>query len=299
MDPLSDLLVFQAVVDAGSFVKAAERLGITPSGVSKRISRYEERLNVRLLHRTTRSLSVTDAGQSLYVRGQSILEEVQQAELASQNAATVPRGTLRVACSDAFALHVLVPALGKFHRQYPDVKVTILQGDGPINLIDERVDVAVRFERPTHAGFVARPLTEDPWVVCASPEYLEDAGRPQVPADLRDHRCLTIRARDIETLRWDFADGKRRFSVEVESVLSGIGLVVKNAAIQGLGIARLASFLVQESLARGELLRLLAAFEPPNRRKIYAVYPHREFIPLNVRLFIDHMAGHLAESAAP
>ncbi len=293
MDTLSDLHVFATVVDAGSFVSAAQQLAITPSGVSKRLSRYEARLGVRLLNRTTRSLSLTEAGEALYDRSKAILAEVQQAELASRDAADTPQGVLRVACSDAFALHVLVPTLTSFQRTYPEVSVAVLQGDGPIDVVAERVDLAIRFERPANAAFVARRLIEDPWVVCASPAYLDRHGTPATPDELAAHRCMTIKARDVETYRWDFTRNSGMQTVEVDSVFSGIGAVVKAAALAGLGVARLARFLVQESIDRGELVHLLKPFEPQDERAIYAVYPHREFVPLKVRLLVDHLGQHM------
>ncbi len=293
MDALSDLHLFKEIVEAGSFVSAAARLDITPSAVSKRLSRYELRLGVRLLNRTTRSLSLTEAGETLFLRGRNILEEVELAELASIDAATKPSGGLRVACSDAFALHVLLPMLQTFQSTYPDVRINVLQGDGPIDMVTERIDVAIRFEQPTNTDFVVRPLIEDPWVVCASPSYLVQHGAPQHPYELATHRCLTIRARDVESADWIFRQGDQRATVTVNSVFSGIGLVVKQAALNGLGIARLAHFLVRESIRQGELVQLFKAFEPADKRSIYVVYPHRDFLPLKVRLFVDHISQHM------
>jgi len=292
MDVLSDLHVFQEVVEAGSFVKAAQRLEMTPSGVSKRLSRYESRLGIRLLNRTTRSLSLTEAGESLYARGRMILAEVLLAEEASRNATAMPRGDLRVSCSDAFALEVLVPTLSLFHAQFPDVSVTVLQGDGPIDVVEERIDVAIRFERPTNSDFVAVPLVDDPWVVCASPSYLDHYGLPEEPVDLASHRCMTIRARDVERDKWEFNVGGEDRTVQVESVFSGIGAVVKAAALTGLGVARLARFLVRDDIIHGHLVELLGKYAPVSQRSIYVVYPHREFVPLKVRLLVEHLRTH-------
>ena len=292
METPSDLQVFTEVAAAGSFVGAARRLNMTPSGVSRRISGYESRLEARLFNRTTRSLSLTEAGETLYSRGVNLLEEIQQAELASKQAAASPRGNIRVSCSDAFALEVLVPLLEPFLARYPDLGITVLQGDGPVDVIDERIDLAIRFEKPTHADFVAVPLVDDPWVVCASPSYLAAHGAPTVPADLSSHRCLTIRAREVETADWIFSEDGLEKTIKVESVLSGIGAVVREAALRGLGIARLARFLVKDAVESGDLVPLLDAFQPHSGRAIHIVYPHREFVPLKVRLLIDHLRDH-------
>tara|TARA_R110002073_G_scaffold25036_4_gene83590 strand:- start:6207 stop:7127 length:921 start_codon:yes stop_codon:yes gene_type:complete len=285
MDPASDLFLFNKIVKNGSFAAAADQLNMTPSGVSKRLSRFENRLEVRLFNRTTRTLSLTESGQALYDRAQSILEAIEDAETQTRELSRIPRGKLRVACSDAFAVHVIVPMLAEFNRQYPEVAVTLVQGDGPLNIVEAQIDLAIRFIRPTNPDFVAKRLVADPWVVCASPAYLSKYGAPKTPDELHEHRCLTIKAKNEETNQWYFDHPQS--TITVDGAFSGIGLVVKAAALQGLGIARLASFLVQKELQNGDLVQVLDEYMPTDERCIYAVYPHRDYLPLKIRVFID------------
>ncbi len=291
MDSLSDLSVFCEIVASGSFVGAAERLHMTPSGVSKKLSRFEARLGVRLMNRTTRSLALTEAGRDLYARGQDILSSVEEAEAQAQQVSLTPRGRLRVACSDAFAIHVLAPMLPTFAGRYPEVPITLIQGDGPLDILEERVDVAIRFARPKNAAFVAKRLIPDPWVVCASPAYLAQFGAPTAPADLLSHRCLTIHQRRQATDTWSFSPSEvantTAEEIKIDGWFSGIGLVVKAAAVEGLGIARLATFLVKDELESGRLVRVLPNRVFDDQRAIYAAYPHQEFLPIKVRVFID------------
>lgn len=296
MDAIGDMTVFAAVVKAGSFVGAARRLGMTASGVSRRIGRFEDRLGVRLLNRTTRRISLTEAGEALYERCDEILASIEEAEEAALHLRRAPRGVLRVAASDAFALKVLIPFLTGFQARYPELRVVLVQGDGPIDLLASRIDVAIRFELPTSTSFVARKLIDDPWIFCASPAYLEAHGRPRTPDDLAGHRCLTIHARDVTSDRWRFddpADGKP-VNLDIASVFSGIGLAVREAALAGLGIGRIAHFLVSCDLAAGDLVPLLTDWMPDEGRAIYLVYPDRRYLPSKARVFIDELAGHVA-----
>jgi DNA-binding transcriptional LysR family regulator len=295
MEPISDLYAFCEIVAAGSFVRAARSLNMTPSGVSKKLSRFEERLNVRLINRTTRTLALTEAGRDLYAQGQSILTSIEEAEARAKHVSLTPRGRLRVACSDAFAVLVLAPMLREFQERYPEVLITLIQGDGPIDMIEEQVDVAIRFERPTNAAFVAKRLIQDPWVVCASPSYLAQFGAPALPAHLTSHRCLTIHRRGQADDKWSFSQDSVIEEVHVRGWFSSIGLVVKAAAMEGLGIARLATFLVKKEIESGDLIPLFPEMLLDDGRAIFAVYPHREYLPVKVRVFIDALESTISE----
>ncbi len=295
MDPLSDLHILVRVADAGSFAAAAQQLNASPSSVSKRISRMENRLGVRLFNRTTRSLAITEAGRTLYQRGQDIVDALKDAEAEVKNLSVTPQGRLRVACSNAFAMQVLLPQMPTFRQAYPEVTVTLVQGDGPVDLIQEEIDVAIRFEPPGFADFVATKLMPDPWVICASPQYLRQHGHPQTPQDLRNHQCLTIYARTQDSTSWTFHEQGTAYDVEVPSVFSAIGLMVKQAALEHMGVARLANFLVADALASGALVPLLDTYLDKSSRWIYAVYPNRQYLPLKVRVFIDAVRNTLAQ----
>lgn len=296
MSSIDDLSVFKEVVAANSFVGAAKHLGMTPSGVSRKISRFEERLGVRLFHRTTRSLSLTEAGHALSEQSISILASIEAAEATVRDLSSTPRGVLRIAASDAFTQEVIVPFLPGFLDQYPELSVTVLQGDGGIDLLNERVDVALMFERPDETSFIVKKIVKDPWIVCASPSYFEQHGEPAIPEDLYDHKCLTIHARGRTRDHWKFVKNGSPLTINVASRFSSIGLNVKAAALEGLGVARLAHFLVCPDIERGLLNPALVEFMPQSERCIYAVYPNRQHLASKARVFMDSFIRYVRES---
>jgi len=294
MSAISDLHIFNEVISSGSFANAAKHLSMTPSGVSRRISKLEERLGVRLIQRTTRTLSLTEAGEALLERSIGILADVEDAETMVKNMSSSPSGGLRISASDAFSIEVLVPFLRVFQEKYKGVSVTLLQGDGPIDLVEQRINVAIRFEQPDAGSYISRRLLADPWFVCASPEYLQRYGTPTIPADLADHNCLTIHAHDRTTDHWDFEHPEHGHeTIIAKGRFAGIGLAVKEAILQGHGIGRIAHFLVCNEIKKGRLVPLLMDYAPPSERSIYAVYPNREHLPLKSRVFIDELLSHL------
>lgn len=291
MDQIGDLALFSAVARAGSLAAAAERLNMSPSGVSRRLKRLEDRLGVRLFNRTTRSLTMTEPGVSLLERSDEILSAVEEAENAASQLRIDPSGTLRVAASDAFALDVIVPFLETFRLKFPKLRVMLLQGDGPIDILGTGVDVAIRFEIPTTKSFIVRKLVADPWVICASPQYLERNDEIRVPEDLNQHHCIMIHANGRTSNRWQFrSSDDASYELHLNGAIYGIGLVAREAALAGLGVARLAQFLVREHLAEGTLVRVLPEHMPQDDRSIYAVYPERNYLPTKVRVFLDELA---------
>jgi DNA-binding transcriptional LysR family regulator len=291
-ESLKNLALFVTVVEHGGFANSADELGITPSAVSKSIGRLEERLGTRLFTRSTRSIKLTEPGHELYQRALSILAAADEAETVVSNLGSDPHGELKVACSDAFANLVIVPMLEHFQANYPRIRVQIMQGDGPMDLVHERFDVAIRFEPPQQKSLAATPLVNDPWVICAAPRYLQQHPLPEKPTDLLHHRCLSICARERLDDHWQFRGGKRQL-IKVEPVFSGIGLVVKAAALQGLGIARLANFLVAAEIKTGQLVPLLTDYQVNDKRQIYVVTPDRNYIPAKTRVFVRALTQYL------
>lgn len=284
--------MFVTVVEHGGFANSANELGITPSAVSKAVARLEEKLGTRLFTRSTRAIKLTEPGVEFYRRAVSILAAVNEAEAVVSNLGSEPQGDLKIACSDAFANLVIVPMLERFHKTYPRIRVQIIQGDGPMDLVNQTYDIAIRFEQPEQKNLIVRPLVSDPWVICAAPSYLKDHPAPERPAELIHHRCLSIFARDRLDDHWDFRGGKRN-QVRVEPVFSGIGLVVKAAALQGLGIARLANFLVADEIRQNKLVPLLAEYQITGTRQIYIVTPDREYVPAKTRAFVKALQKYM------
>jgi DNA-binding transcriptional LysR family regulator len=294
MDQIGDLVLFSAVARTGSLAAASERLNMSPSGVSRRLKRLEDRLGVKLFNRTTRSLILTEPGASLLERCDDILSAVEDAESAVSQLNIDPRGILKVAASDAFALLVAVPFLKAFQEKYPNLRVMLLQGDGPIDMFADGVDIAIRFELPSTTSFIIRKLVADPWVVCASPGYLDRHGPVSEPSDLHHHRCIVIHANGRTSSRWQFSStGGSSYDLDVEGNMYGIGMVAREAALSGLGVARLARFLVRGKLDSGELVQVLSDHMPIDDRSIYAVYPDRQHLPTKVRIFLDELADYM------
>lgn len=296
MDSISELAVFVKAVRCGSFAGAAGELGFTASGVSKKINRFEDRLGVRLFNRTTRSLSLTEAGEALYEQSEQILASINEAENTARDLSGSPRGHLRVAASAALSVGVIMPFLKTFGEEFSDISTTTIHADGGVDIIRERVDLALVFERPTESSFVIRKMIDDPWIVCASPEYLKEFGAPETPSDLKSHRCLTIYARDRTEGHWVFNVNGESKPMAVDSAHSGIDLAIREAALHGAGVARLAHFLVCQDVLDGRLVPLLYNYAPVCERAIYAVYPDRKYLPSKVRVFVDHLQTHMIKT---
>ena len=296
MDSISELAVFVEVVRSGSFVGAARELGFTPSGVSRKINRFEDRLGVRLFNRTTRSVSLTEAGEALFKQSEQILSSVRAAEDIAKDLSGAPRGQLRVAASAALSVGVIMPFLKTFSEKFSDITTTTIQADGGIDIMRDRIDVALLFERPSESSFIIRKMIDDPWIVCASPEYLKRCGKPQTPEDLQMHRCLTIYGRDRTVDHWAFEiDGETK-SVAVEGAHSGIDIALREAVLRGVGVARLAHFLICQDVLDGRLVPLLYKYAPACERAIYAVYPDRKYLASKVRVYVDNLQAHMIKT---
>lgn len=296
MSSVDDLVIFVEVVKAGSFTEAARRLGMTPSGVSKRISKFEYRLNARLFNRTTRKISLTHAGTLLFEKGSNIVDYVGEAESSLTELALAPRGQLRIAISDAGAKEILVPFLTEFLEKYDELQVQLIPGDGEIDLLEHRADIAFRFEKPANSSFVFKKLIDDPWVICASPDYLDKHGKPLSPAELHKHKTLFIQSYGRSTQKWEFNIDGYATDIPLSPCFSSIGLVVKEATLAGIGIARLANFLVHSDIQSGALVKLLPSYYLKNERSIYLVYPSRQYLSPKVRVFIDELEEFITKN---
>lgn len=289
MEHHSEMAVFVEVARAGSFAGAAQRLNLTPSAVSKIVSRLEGRLRARLLHRTTRQQTLTQAGDLYLEHAERILAQTAAAEAAVHGQLEAPSGVLRVAATDAFTIMVIVPFLRGFLPRYEGLSVTVTHGDGDLDLVAEGVDIAIRFARPSSPSFVSAKIADDPYIVCAAPGYLDRRGAPAHPKDLTDHDCLCVHARGRTSNRWAFERAGEAVRADVDGSFSGIGLAIREAALSGLGVARLAAYLVRPEIEAGLLVPLLPDWSAGTGRAIHAVYPERDFLPPKTRVFIDEL----------
>jgi DNA-binding transcriptional LysR family regulator len=288
MHKFDGLLEFVTVVNHGGFTAAAKVLGVSASYVSRRISALEERLGVRLLHRTTRNVRLTDIGALYHERALAILSEIDTLEdnIADQQQLAV--GSIRVSAGGVFADRFLAPALAEFASQHPRVHIHLDIVDRKVDMIGEGYGLAIRHGAPNDPDLIARRLTTRQMRVCGSPAYLDRAGRPETPQDLKNFECLTH-----PLLPWRFqAGGGEPFEVSVESRWSSnSGIALTEAAVTGLGLIRLANTYTDDLIERGKLEAVLSDYDlPPSTTHL--VYPSRQRLPHRMRLLINFLVAH-------
>lgn len=291
-DDVLSLLVFARVVEAKSFTAGAASLGLSKSVASSRISQLEERIGTRLLLRTTRKLSLTADGLALYEQAARMARAADDAALLSAGTPAEPRGALRVNAPISFAELYLTEPIARYLEAHPRVRVELHLSDRFEDLVAERVDVAIRVSaKLKDSALVGRKLAEDRTVVCASPSYLQRRGTPEAPADLIHHDCLRYSLLDAAD-EWRFKSEGKPFSVPVSSRFeAGSGSVLRSAALNGMGLVVVPSFLVSADLAAGRLVQVLSAFSFI-RLGVSAVYAPARVVPSNVRTFVDHLVRH-------
>lgn len=289
--------MFVRVVERGSFTLAADDLALSRAVVSKYVSRLEERLGARLMHRTTRRLSLTEAGAALFEASRGAIERIEEAEAAVAQHQATPKGRLRVSAPMSFGILHLGAALAGFLRAYPDVTIDLKLDDRFVNLVEEGVDVAVRIGALTDSSLVARRIAKTQSVACASPAYLAEHGEPETPEDLAGHGCLLYSYLSTANVwRFQGPDG-REIPVAVNGALrANNGILLADAAAAGRGIVMGPGFYVASRIRSGELRRILESFRLPELG-IHAVYPQREYVPPKVRAFVDFLAERFRKPA--
>ncbi|MFZ5722231.1 MAG: LysR family transcriptional regulator [Pseudomonadota bacterium] len=290
-EPLAGLAAFVAVVETQSFTAAAQRLGTTKSRVSKQVTRLEDRLGVRLLHRTTRRLSLTEAGERLHERAARSLAELAEAQQEVSAFQDLPHGVLRVSAPMSFGLLHVAPALPEFMRRYPKVVIDLQMDDRKVDVVSEGFDVVIRIGRLADSSLVARRIAPVRMYTAAAPDYLRAHGTPQHPLDLRVHHCLVYTGTQLD---WQYQDADgREFRVDVNGVYyTNNGQALRDAALAGIGILRSPDFSIGADIAAGRLVALLEdyrTFEPD----IYIVLPERKHMPPKVRAFVEFMSERL------
>ena len=294
MDRLTSLTAFVRVVDSGGFSAAGRRLNMSTTMVSNHIQSLEDRLGARLLHRTTRKVSLTEVGKIYYDRCIQILSDIEQADDLVGAQQSTPRGTLRVYTATHIVQYI-APAIAEFLGSYPGVKVDLSMGERNIDLIDEGFDVAIRLTPPPDSSLIVRSLATWRHVLCCSPAYLEKHEVPRRLSELADHNCVRHALYPFED-GWHFVDRKGTpASVQVSgNLISNSGETLRLATLQGVGIWLGAGFLIADDLESGRLIRLLPEYRPVEL-SMSAVYPHRHHLSAKVRSFIDLLVHHSAE----
>lgn len=286
----AEMNAFVRVIERGSFAAAADDLGITPSALSKLVTRIEDRLGVSLLTRTTRRLALTAEGEVFVARSRDILASIEAAEAEVTAASRLPRGHLKISIGTALAKQILCPALPAFLSRYPDITVELHVSDHQVDLVAEQVDVAIRSGALGDSTLVARKITEAKRLICASPLYLEKHGSPRVPADLLGHNCLTLPGPAWSQWPFHTHEGINRLVVSGTFTSDNADLLL-DMAIAGLGIARLADFMVARPMRDGALVPLLLESSMPESFPIHALtVPGRHRAP-RIKAFVDFVAA--------
>ena len=283
------MMALVVIAERLSFAAAADELGITASAVSKLVSRMEERLGTRLVHRTTRRVQLTEAGLLYCERAHRVLEELDASERELEQLDPEPKGTLRITAPNVLGHLRVVPVVLAFQRQYRQVRVICDMTDAVIDLVAERIDLAVRTTPDPPESMVARKIDDDVRFLCATPSYLAERGTPETLADLTHHDCLPARING-RVVPWRFTapdDSTRNYLTHEAGWLQFNNMMsIREAALAGMGIAELPLFLTSHDLERGRLVRVLQSF-PRVQRAIYVIYTPSPFLPAKVRLLVE------------
>mgnify|MGYP001278541052 CR=1 FL=1 len=298
MDVIDAMRCFAAVVGCKSFTGAAAQLGLNTNLVSKYVRQLEERLGVRLLNRTTRSLALTEAGQAYYERCLTLLEDFDELEAGVQDRHDSVKGHLLVSAPGSLGVEMLMRGVTAFIEQHPQITIELRLSDRFVNIVDEGFDLAIRIGELPDSSLIARRLAPIPSFVCASPAYLAAHGTPEHPKDLDSHHCV------IDTnlhggAHWPFRHKGRRMPVKVKGAIQVNSVVaIRRAVLEGGGIAWCPGFEIARDIREGRLVSLLEPFLE-NRYGIYAVYPHNRHLAAKIRAFVDFLVLFFARSQDP
>ncbi len=288
MKTYEGLREFVGVVEHNGFTAAAHALFVSPSFISRQVKRLEQRLNTRLLHRTTRCVTLTDMGRTYYERSRAILDQLDALESDMADLQEQPKGLVRVTAAGLYAEQYVAPAIAAFTAKYPEVSIELDTRMEVIDIVAEGYDLAIRMSALQDSSLIARKVMPRRLLVCGSPAYFEKNGHPKVPDDLRSHNCLTL-----PDMAWRFAypDVIRAIKVRGSWVCNN-GKALVAAAVQDIGLIRISDYYVNDQLNSGELIPVLQNYEVDDAAT-WIVYPDRHHLPTRVRYLIDYLARHL------
>jgi len=291
-----ELAIFVAVVESGSFSRAAERLGQANSAVSRAVKKLENKLGVNLLNRTTRQLSLTEEGERYFRRVQNILQEMAAAETEVMETKSTPRGTLRIDAATPVVLHFLMPLIKPFRERYPEISLSLVSSETFINLIERKVDVAIRVGKLTDSSLRARPLFNSYRKVIASPDYIARFGAPKTVEELAEHTCLGF-TEPLTLNIWPLAGADGQLYEATPTLSSNSGETLKHLCMSGNGIASLSDYMIDKELASGKLVEVLADKRLPVEMPFSAVYYSDRAVSTRIRAFIDFVSEHVPRTS--
>ncbi|MGO3408544.1 LysR substrate-binding domain-containing protein [Marinomonas sp.] len=291
MDRIDAMRAFVSVVTEGSFSRAAELLQLSPQLVSKYVSQLEDKLNVRLLNRTTRRVNLTEAGMQYLQHAQQILASIDEMDQQLGGLHQNPKGTLRISAPVSFSIKHLAPLLAEFQKQYPLIDLDLQLNDRKADVVDEGFDVVLRIGELKSSSLVAKHVAPVRVILCASPDYLKQHGTPICPEDLKHHRYLHYSYMEMDDRESIFPWLRSKNIEKSGAFQSNNGDVLVEAAIAGAGIALQPTFIAGEAIRKGQLVPVLLDFEP-KVMGLYALYAHRKLLASKVRCFVDFLDGY-------
>ncbi len=295
MDRLNGMTTFVEVVKSGSFTLAADNLNLSRAQVSKTIMQLEAHLDTRLLNRTTRTISLNEIGKIYYERCLTILQDIDDIEDITRQQTSKPKGSLRMSVPTSFGLLHLNEAIPEYIKQYPDVNIELSLADRFIDVVAEGYDLVIRIGELNDSGLIARKLAPCRRVFCATPEYLEKHGKPEVPKDLTKHNCL-IYTNEQSADTWTIKGPKKTESVKITgSLCSDNGQILRDAALADLGIVILPTFIIGDDIIKGDLQQILPEYYFPEI-SLYVVFPSRRYLSAKVRTFIDFLSDYFEQT---
>jgi DNA-binding transcriptional LysR family regulator len=295
MDALSRIGIFLEVARQESFAAAARELGITTSAVSKHVQNLEFEMQVKLLNRTTRKVSLTEEGAVYFERASRALDDLKEAAEEVNELKTTPSGSLRINVPMTFGVQHLARPIAEYARKYPQVKLDVQFDDRVIDMGQEGFDLSIRIGALRDSTMVARKLADCPIYACASAQYLARCGTPQTPDDLRNHNVLAYtRNRGAHEWRCRMPDGGERVIPLTSTFKADTAEMMIEAARQGIGIAIVPGFFVQDDVDNGRLVKLLPDYASAPERALWAIFPANRYLSTRLRLFVDHIAAYCA-----
>lgn len=296
-DRLGMIEAFMAVAQNMSFIKAAERMSKTPSAMSRKVHRLEKTLGVRLLNRTTRRVSLTEAGELYFSSSRELLQGLAEADSLVMSLNATPRGLLRVSAPEAFGRLHIVRAIAGFMKANSGIKVDLNLSDAYVDLVADQYDVAIRIGVLPESRLISRRLASNQRLLVASPDYVARHGLPRSPADLAGHKCLIFSRYPHFGAQWSFESGERYETVTVEGPLrTDSSTAAFEAAEHGLGIGLVARYLCNDALVAGRLVRLLPEWSATPEAGIHVVFSTKKHLPLKTRVFVDFLIDHFRDA---
>lgn len=287
--------VFVEVVEHKSFTKAADKLNLANSAVSRTVKKLEDKLGVNLLNRTTRQIDLTAEGELYFQRMKVILQEMQAAENELHGTQSSPKGLLRIDAATPVVLHLLIPFISIFRQQYPDIILSLVSSETFVNLIERKVDIAIRVGQLTDSSLRARPLFNSYRKIIASPKYIERKGSPKTTTDLDDHTCLTF-TEPTSLNTWPLEIEENELVTVNDGISSNSGETLRQLCVNGEGIACLSDFMVNKDIQEGNLVALFSDELKPVPLPFHAVYYSDRVVSQRIRVFIDSLTQYLADT---